>query len=107
MAFHFQHYQTYFCLPATLSSFTFGTFLFPDILHPTQWSLASPRWQGSNDLSSNSNPLDLGPTEKPDLPRALHELSSPLSPHSTSKAIASTWRISWPESKHLCSIRST
>jgi hypothetical protein len=39
----FPHYQTYFSLPVNSLSFAFGTFLFPDIFHPTQWSLASLR----------------------------------------------------------------
>jgi hypothetical protein len=34
---------TLLCLPMTLLSFAFWTFLFLDIFHPRQWSLASPR----------------------------------------------------------------
>src|SRR6267142_3263287 len=77
VAFRSQHYQTCFCLLMTLSPLNFRKFLFPDIFHPTQWSLASPRRQGSKPFTLNSNSLDLGPTEKTDMFLALHELSSP------------------------------
>ena len=48
--------------------------------------------------TSNSDPRDLGLTEKVDVRLPIHVLYSPLSPGFTSKAIASTWRMSSPES---------
>jgi F-box-like len=50
------------------------------------------------------SPPDLGPTEKSDLFLALRDLSSPLSPGYISKAIASTWKMSWPKSIHRYSL---
>jgi hypothetical protein len=75
----------------TFLGFTFGEFLFPDIFHGHEARQTCP-W------------IDF---EKTDLFLASRELSSPLSPPLSSKAIPSTWRISWPKSIHLYSLGST
>ena len=39
---HFLVYQNYFCLPSTLLTLVFGTFLIPGIFHQKRWSLPFP-----------------------------------------------------------------
>jgi len=64
MAFLIHQWGNYFHLPLTLSGFSFGTSLIPDILHPRRLFLVCPCCPGSNHFVLDSNILDLGPIEQ-------------------------------------------
>jgi hypothetical protein len=58
----------------------------------------SPNGVGGQGGAAELHPLYLVPTEKPQVHLYRHGLSFPLSLIFGSKALASTWRNSWPKS---------
>jgi len=72
LAFLIHQLEIYFHLPLTLSGFSFGVFLIPDIFHPRRSSLVCPCCPGSDHLLLDSDTPDLRPVEQADIrPRSL------------------------------------
>ena len=67
LAFHFRDYQNYYYLLLTLSTSLSLVFLIPGTFYPMRWSLFSSCCPASKNFSSDSNPLNLALTGKPDV----------------------------------------